>query len=75
MFRIDKSRIAKFDSHEEAEWDGFVENVSPEEGFMMVWELTKKSFTLQAAKEGLDEPEFLSTGLQRHIIAFEEIRR
>ena len=72
MFRMDKSKIEKFSSHEEAESDGFVENATPEERFLMVWELTKNSFIFQSAKDGSDEPEFLTRGLQRHIIDFEE---
>ncbi len=74
MFDLDRSKAEKFTSHEEAEWDGFVEDATPEERFLMVWELTKNLFIFQAAKEGSDEPEFLTQGLQRHIIDFSEVQ-
>ena len=73
MYRIDRNKIEKLNSHIEAEWDGFVENATREERFLMVWELTKNAYIFEAAKKGLNEPEFLTKGFQRHIIAFEKI--
>jgi len=73
MLKIDKTKIAKFATHGDADQDGFVADATPEERFLMVWELTKIAYTLQAAREGSDEPEFLTTGLQRHIIELEEL--
>lgn len=36
MFKMDRSKVEKFNTHEEAEWDGFVEDATPEERFLMV---------------------------------------
>lgn len=73
--QMNKSTIHTFNSHVEAEWDGFVADRTPEERLLMVWELTRNAYILEAAMRGQDEPEFLTKGLQRHLVSFEEIRR